>query len=233
MSSILDVLSDHFDDSTVRQIGGMIGADAHTTERAISGALPVLIGALSRNASTPQGLESLAGALSRDHDGSLLDGLGGFLSGGGDTGLGGAILGHILGGKQDRTTSGLSRATGLDAGKIMKLLAILAPIVMAALGRAQRQRQGGPGGSAGPRGGSLFPPAGGAAGGGFDLDSLTNILTGDRRRTEQPTGGAGGDLGGLGGLLGNLLDRDGDGDASDEIADIGGGLLGSLLGGKR
>jgi hypothetical protein len=226
MSSILDVLSDHFDDSTVRQIGGMIGADAHTTERAISGALPVLIGALSRNASTPQGLESLAGALARDHDGSLLDGLGGFLSGGGDTGLGGAILGHILGGKQERTTSGLSRATGLDAAKIMKLLAILAPIVMAALGRAQRQRRGEPGGQ-----GGLFPPAGGGAGGGFDLDSLTNILTGDRQRAERPAGG--GDLGGLGGLLGNLLDRDGDGDASDEIADIGGGLLGSLLGGKR
>jgi hypothetical protein len=38
--------------------------------------------------------------------------------------------------------------------------------------------------------------------------------------------------GGLGGLL-NLIDLDGDGNALEEITQIGGGLLGSLFGGKR
>lgn len=218
MSSILDVLSSHLDDSTVSQIGRMIGADPRTTERAISGALPVLIGALSRNASSPQGLSALAGAVSRGHDGSLLDSLGSFLGGGANLGMGEAILGHILGGKQDRTTQGLSRATGLDAASVMKLLAILAPIVMAALGKAQRTGQS-----------PTAPPS--AGGGGFDLESLSNILTGDRRRIEnQGTATGSGDLGGL---LGNLLDRDGDGNAMDDVAEIGGSLLGSLLGGKR
>lgn len=219
MSSILDVLSTHLDDSTVSQIGRMIGADPRTTERAISGALPVLIGALSRNASSPQGLQALGAAVNRGHDGSLLDSLGGFLGGGGNLGMGEAILGHILGGKQDRTTQGLSRATGLDAASVMKLLAILAPIVMAALGKAQRTSQGGP----------TAPPS--AGGGGFDLESLSNILTGDRRRIENQGASAG--SGDLGGLLGNLLDRDGDGNAMDDVAEIGGSLLGSLLGGKR
>ena len=36
-----------------------------------------------------------------------------------------------------------------------------------------------------------------------------------------------------GGLLGQLLDRDGDGSAMDDVAQIGGSILGSLLGGKR
>jgi hypothetical protein len=218
MSSILDVLSTHLDDSTVSQIGRMIGADPRTTERAISGALPVLIGALSRNASSPQGLQALGAAVNRGHDGSLLDSLGGFLGGGANLGMGEAILGHILGGKQDRTTQGLSRATGLDAASVMKLLAILAPIVMAALGKAQRTGQG-----------PTAPPS--AGGGGFDLEGLSNILTGDRRRIENQ--GAATGSGDLGGLLGNLLDRDGDGNSMDDLAEIGGGLLGSLLGGKR
>ena len=222
MSSILDVLSNHFDDATVSQIGRMIGANPQTTERAISGALPVLIGALSRNASSPQGLQSLAGAVRSGHDGSLLDGLSGFLGGGGNLGMGEAILGHILGGKQDRTTQGLSRATGLDAGSVMKLPAILAPIVMAALGRAQQNHQG-----------RTAPSSGNAPGGG-DLESLANILTGDQRRIENQGGAAGGTGGGdLGGLLGNLLDRDGDGNSMDDLAEIGGGLLGSLLGGGK
>lgn len=218
MSSILDVLSTHLDDSTVNQIGRMIGTDPRTTERAISGALPVLIGALSRNASSPQGLQALGAAVSSGHDGSLLDSLGGFLGGGANLGMGEAILGHILGGKQDRTTQGLSRATGLDAASVMKLLAILAPIVMAALGKAQRTGQA-----------PTAPPS--AGGGGFDLESLSNILTGDRRRIENQ--GAATGSGDLGGLLGNLLDRDGDGNSMDDLAEIGGGLLGSLLGGKR
>ena len=44
---------------------------------------------------------------------------------------------------------------------------------------------------------------------------------------------AGGDAGQAMGMVGKLLDRDGDGDFTDDIAKMGAGLLGNLLGGRR
>jgi hypothetical protein len=206
--SILEILNDQLDDDAIAKISGLLGADTKATERAITGAIPVLIGALARNASSGDGLSSLAKAVSKDHDGSLLDNLGGFLGGGGNTGMGEAILGHILGGRSQRTTTGLSQATGLNAGSVMKLLAILAPIVMAAIGRSQRQAQ-----------------APSAQQGGFNPADLSDILQRDNKRIETADSG-------LGGLLGSLLDRDGDG-PMDDIARLGTSVLGSLLGGGR
>lgn len=204
--SILEILNDQLDDDAIAKIGGLLGTDTKATERAITGAIPVLIGALSRNAASGDGLSSLAKAVTKDHDGSLLDNLGGFLSGGGNMGVGEAILGHVLGGRRDRTTTGLSHATGLNAQSVMKLLAILAPIVMAALARSQRQAPAGP-----P---VEFNPA-----------DLSNTLRRDSQRIETADSG-------LGGLLGSLLDRDGDG-PMDDIARLGTSVLGSLLGGGR
>jgi len=60
------------------QISGQIGADPQSTQTAVSAALPLLLGALARNASQPGGAEALAGALGRDHDGSVLDHVAGF-----------------------------------------------------------------------------------------------------------------------------------------------------------
>jgi len=147
MSSVLDILGDQFDDSTLRGLGRQIGADEDTTGRAVAAALPVLLAALSRNAENPAGATDLLGALERDHDGSLLDDLGGFLGQGGATGGEAAeILGHVLGPDRGRVEQGLGKAAGLDAQKIGRLLMVLAPIVMAALGRAKRRDRLDPGG---------------------------------------------------------------------------------------
>lgn len=73
------------------------GADKRTTATATSAALSTLMGALARNASTPDGAASLANALDRDHDGSILDIIGGLMNGGGQRGGGGG-LGGLIGG---------------------------------------------------------------------------------------------------------------------------------------
>ena len=67
------------------------------TSKAMAAALPLLLGALSRNASQGDGASSLHQALANDHDGSILDDIGGFL-GSGNTSSGNDILGHVLGG---------------------------------------------------------------------------------------------------------------------------------------
>jgi len=45
----------------------------------------------------------------------------------------------LLGGRQARVESGVSQASGLDAGQASKLMAMLAPMLMGTLGKKQRE----------------------------------------------------------------------------------------------
>jgi len=138
MSSIVEMLTQQLGGSVMKQISGQLGADEKTTGSAVAAALPTLLGALARNATSKEGAESLAGALDKDHDGGLLDNLSSFL-GNPQAGPGEGILRHALGGNRQRVESGISKSTGLDAGAVGKLLTMLAPIIMGSLGKAKRQ----------------------------------------------------------------------------------------------
>jgi hypothetical protein len=141
-------------DTTTQHVSRQLGIGAGQADTAIKAAVPLLLGALQRQAGSPAGLESLAGALDRDHDGSVLDDIGAFLGSGSAVSAGGGILGHVLGSRQDNVAASLGRSTGLDSGKTLQLLAILAPLVMGALGRAKRQFRADTGGLADLLGGA-------------------------------------------------------------------------------
>ena len=145
--SLLDMLQQRLGGDAVNQISKQLGTDPATTQTAIAAALPMLVGALARNARDPGKAGALANALGR-HDGSVLDDVAGYL-GRGDTGDGDGILGHVLGGKKETVQTGLGQAAGLDPAKAGTLLAMLAPLVMGALGKAQREKGLDPGGLAG------------------------------------------------------------------------------------
>lgn len=132
------ILSQALGGNTINQMSQTLGTDEGTTANAVQVALPMLLGALAHNSSTPQGASSLLGALDRDHDGSVLNDLGGFLSNY-SSGNGAGILGHLFGSKVGAVQQGVSQSTGLDAGTTMQLLMMLAPVVMGALGRAKNQ----------------------------------------------------------------------------------------------
>jgi hypothetical protein len=142
----------------------------------------------------------LAGALDRDHDGSVLDDISGFL-GNPDVGSGEGILGHALGARRGAVESELGRQTGLDMSTIGKLLPILAPLVMGALGRAKREQQ-------------------------LDVGGLASMLGGEREQADRMSAGSMG-------ILAQLLDADNDGQVADDVAKLGGGLLGKLFGRRR
>lgn len=199
MSSILDSIRQQLDPDTIRNISQQLGADPATTQNAISMALPALVGGLSRNASSPQGAAALDAALDQ-HDGSILDNLGGLLGGGSGGGgglgggIGGAILGHIFGAKRGSVESGVGQASGLDAARTAQLLAMLAPIVMGVLGRMKRQK-------------------------GIDASQLPDVLNAGRQQGEQEMPG-----------LGGLLDANHDGEITDDLLRMGGSALGGLFG---
>jgi len=296
------------------------GADRTQTTKATSAVISSLMGALARNASTPDGAASLANALDRDHDGSILDMIGGLMKGGREapgqgmptggglmdlvTGMasgqggggdllgsllggvlggggaqqqpqsrggglggllggilgggggrqqqggggigdllgglmkqtqgtdgggmgdllggllggrqagtqenippqfrktldGGGILDHVLGSQKEEAAREISESSGLSMGKVLPLMATLAPILMGMLGKAKRQTNT----DAGGLGGAL-------------MDMVTQSQTNPRQSAP--------DLG----IAGTLLDQDGDGQVIDDILGMGAKMMGGYL----
>ena len=199
--SMLEMLSRQLGAGGIDQIAGQLGLGRDQTEKAVAGALPMLLGGVMRNSESSEGAASLLGALQKDHDGSILDDIGGFLgqgSGAADAGMG--ILKHVFGGRESSVENALAGSSGLDAGNMRQIMAMLAPLVLGMLGKNQRQ-------------------------GNLDVGGLTDLLGGERRVAEKKAPGAVN-------ILGSLLDSDGDGSVTDDLAKLGGSLLGGLFGGK-
>ncbi|HXI14040.1 MAG TPA: DUF937 domain-containing protein [Thermoanaerobaculia bacterium] len=201
-NSLLDMIGGQLQGGTIDDISSQLGTDANTTSNAISMALPILLGGLASNAAQPAGAQALDQALGEDHDGALLDnvsslfGMGGAGSGAG--GAGAKILGHILGGRQAPIEQGVGRATGMSTQQVSQLLMMLAPLVMAGLGRMKRQQ-------------------------GMGAQQLPGVLQNERAEIERRAPEAAG--------LGGLFDMNKDGQIMDDIARIGTGVLGGILGG--
>lgn len=146
MASLIDLVNERLDDRTLSQLSQQLGTDPGTTRQAVPAALTALLGGLSHNASQSTGAQQLANALERDHDGSVLDDLAGGLVNPQLVQQGGGILGHIFGGRRPAVESQVGRTAGLNQAQAARLLMLLAPIVLGALGRAKRQRGLDPGG---------------------------------------------------------------------------------------
>lgn len=199
-NSLAEELFQQLQGAPLQQLSQQLGTGQMQTSNAIGAALPLLLGALGKNAAQPSGAEALFGALQNDHSGLDIGSVLGAVLGGTQSRQtnGAGILDHIFGANQDRAATSLGQATGLGGDKASVLLRILAPIVMSFL--AQR--------FLGQQNGVATPNA------------LGNIL-GQEREVMQQQGGLGG------GLLGAVLDQDGDGQLGlGDILKIGGGLLG-------
>ena len=138
MFSLQELLGQENGNQALDQISQSVGAEPSTVNSAVQLALPMIIGALSQNASQPQGAESLSNAL-QTHDGSILDNIGGLVASAQQSD-GGGILGHILGQKQTAAAEQISQHTGLNTGQVAQILLTLAPIVMGYLGKQKREQ---------------------------------------------------------------------------------------------
>lgn len=138
MSGLFDLVSGTLH-GQVDSVAKGIGTDPSTAQKAMSAALPVLLGALTRNASQPEGAEKLRAALERDHDGSVLQNAGQVLENP-DAFSGAGILKHLLGGRKDQVAAGLGGQAGVDPGQMQKLLTMLAPIVLGGLGKIRQEQ---------------------------------------------------------------------------------------------
>ncbi|MBK6339235.1 MAG: DUF937 domain-containing protein [Bacteroidetes bacterium] len=205
MSDLNQLLSSVLNENTVAQIGEQLGVDQNQAGNAIQLALPALLGALNKNAQSEDGAQGILNAISKDHDGGILDMLPQFL-GNASQGPGAAILGHILGAKQPQMEQQIGQHSGLNPAMVGKLLTILAPILMGALGKSQQQA-----------------PQQQSGGG---LGNLISILGGATQQHQQQ---AQQNNNPLMQILGNVLDKDGDGNIQNEAMNIGKSILGNLF----
>ncbi len=212
MSGLLDLLNSPMGQQLVSGVAGQTGQDESKTADVLSMAMPLLMGAMKKNTTTPGGAQGLMDALSSKHDGGILDDLGGLFGGGVDQNVmddGAGILGHILGAKQPQVENALSSKSGIDAGTISQILKIAAPILLGYLGKQTKQQ-------------SVSTPDG--------LNGLLGgLMGGDKAAAKQQS------------LVESFLDSDGDGSVIDDLAGMVlnsggqkssglGGMLGGLFG---
>ncbi|MEX0273322.1 MAG: DUF937 domain-containing protein [Flavobacteriaceae bacterium] len=210
MSGLLDLLNSPMGQQVISGVAGQTGQSADKTANVLGMAMPLILGAMQRNASSPEGAQGLMNALSNKHDGSILDNLGGLFQGGVNDDVvqdGAGILGHVFGNSQSQVENALSQKSGVDAGSIANILKIAAPIIMGVLGRQRAQDNvSDPNGLNGLLGSmlggkpqqnqSLFEKLLDADGDGSVLDDVAGMVMGSGKKS-----------GGLGGLLGGLFGK--------------------------
>ena len=136
MATLVQTLANSLDANAIAQISGQLGVENQTAQQAIGLAVPMLLGALSNNASDPAGAEALNSAL-HQHSGSILNDVAGSMSNEATLQDGAAILGHILGGQESNVAAGLGQMAGMDVDTADQVLTMAAPLVMGVLGQAQ------------------------------------------------------------------------------------------------
>lgn len=200
MSNLMDLLQGQLGNGILDQLAGqMNGANKDQTSAAANLAVTTLMNALTKNAATPQGLESLNNALEKNHDGSILNNVMDVLNGTSNDksadGMG--ILSHLLGGNNIfNVVEMISKGSGVSRNNSMNMLIKMAPIVLGVLGQQKKQQR--------------MQPAN-------LMDFLSKSVQENQRAMPQQS------------LVTRILDRDGDGSAMDEIASMGMSVLGNLF----
>lgn len=210
MAGLLDLLNSPMGQQLVSGVASQTGQAENKTADVLGMAMPLILGAMKKNVSSPEGAQGLMSALSNKHNGGILDNLGGLFSGGVDQSVmddGAGILGHVFGNKQANVTNALSQKSGMDAGAIGDILKIAAPIVMGLLGKQTAQSNvndssgmnsllGSMLGGQPQQNQSLITTLLDADGDGSVLDDVAGMVMGGSKKK-----------GGLGGLLGGLFGK--------------------------
>lgn len=197
-------LDELFNEIPTQQIAAKLGVDQGEVDSAVRTLVPVLVGGLQQNAQDPDAAGKIENAASNHAASGLLDG--GVSVDQVDESDGSKAVARIFGGNDTgQVASALAGGGAGNSDLIKKLLPILAPIVLAYIGKQLTKNQA-----------PAEPQAQSSGGGGLG-DILGSILGGG--------GGGGGADNPLGSILGSVLG----GNQGGAIGDI----LGGLLGGKK
>lgn len=213
MSNILDLLNSDLGKNLIQGVASKTGQSPDKTSNLLSQAMPLILGAMQRNAANPQGAQSLNKALEnpKHAQGSVMDMLGSPQTSSDNDALlkdGSGILSHVLGGKQPQVEQALSKTSGLDAGTVSDILKMAAPVIMGLLSKEKQSAQV-DANNIGDLLGSLL----GQSGGGKSQSFINSILDANNDGNVMDDiagmvmGNSSQKKGGLGGLLGGLFGK--------------------------
>ena len=175
---ITNILGALTGNDAIDAISKTLKIDSKQVSSVITAALPSLLGAMQKNASSQAGAASLAEALGY-HAGNAGNIINNLKSA--DLTDGGKILSHIFGGNLSSVLGGISKNTGVTSNAIGSILASIAPSLLALLGKRQQ-------------------------GNGIDASGLAGmlgmILSGTSSSSNSNMGGLESILGGLGSIFG-------------------------------
>jgi len=138
MNAITQMITQQLAGPAISKVAQRMGVSEATANTAVQLAVPLILAALARNAQQPTAAEDLHQAINKDHAGSIFDNLSGYLNNPAAAN-GAGILGHIFGGQQPAIENNLAQVTGVDQGTAGGMMEMLAPLVMGAIGKTQRQ----------------------------------------------------------------------------------------------
>ena len=190
LEGILGLLND----KDLGKLASQLGGNENDIKVGLISALPAILQALNKNTQTAEGAESLNKALEK-HDGSVLNNLSGYLNNP-DLNDGAGILNHLFGNQTENVAKAVSKSSGLDSNGSIKMLQILAPLVLGALGKQKKDNN--------------LDASG--------LDALTSMLALNLGSNEQTSG--------IMGLVTNLLDSNKDGAIVDDLLGLASKFLG-------
>ena len=130
MSGIFEIVQQQLTGGALQQISQQLGLDPATTQRAVTAALPLVLGGMAGHASDPAAATAIHQEADNHATPADMTTVSSIPSGqGGASGL----LAAILGNNQQAVQNGVSKATGLDLEKAGRLVAIITPFVLAAI----------------------------------------------------------------------------------------------------
>lgn len=199
MNDLFEMIISQLGNDTVDRMSARVNENPSNTQKAIQNAIPILVNALARNSSSSEGASSLLNALTKDHDGSILEDMTGFLTNPA-VANGAGILKHVLGGNRNKVENYLSKSSGISLSSAGNILEMLAPILMGFLGKQNRSS---------------------GTGGGI-IDILQSVL--NKGQAADPQQQAKQES-----IFNKLLDKDDDGSIADDILDIGTSIFSKFL----
>ena len=200
---VTKILLESIGNNGLQAMAEKTGMNTQQASSALEGIIPTMLGSMAKNTSTPEGAQGLLGALDRDHDGSVLDDVAGFLQGGQSESMGAGILRHVLGANTPKVESSLADKVGVSSSQLSSLLKMAAPLILGYLGKQKRAN---------------------TQSAGFDMGNIGSLLASMAGNADQNTGL---DLNDVFGMVGALTKPQ---EKSNSGSDVVGGLLKGLFG---
>ena len=120
----------------LEQVSGMLGVDGKSAESAIETVMPMLLKGMQsqvKNEDTKYGFLQALNDHSKDDTDDLKAAVKNV-----DVADGAKIVNHLLGNEQEEVAAKATKKSGLDTKTILKIMAILAPILMSKMGKTAK-----------------------------------------------------------------------------------------------